>query len=281
MLEDRVTPLEILIGARKQFEQDIATPESFVTWRGLRQRGVPVEENLDELVEGYINILPRYQGNDIIELVDKAIEDRTSASDKITIVDIGYGNGSFLLDARKEWGDQLRLIGYGNDGYTKIPQRTHLARAQGGYYLPPTQTQLEEAGIELINGNAIDIRDKLGDNTADFIVSCYGLTNVEFPHWELLKKVYRSLKPGGIALIHPFYDLHILMTVQDYLLEMGYDFTINLDGVSFKKTLPDIKIPVWTQWPKEDPARIIIGSSVGERGLEPPTSRSQTARSTN
>lgn len=256
------TPLGILSKSRRQFNEQASNPKTgWYTHRGLRPR--TLEHAVGDYVSretwvGYIDLLPTFEGKNIIELVSGEIHSREEQArrtgilaEPVVIVDVGYGNGEFLLDSRKEWGDKVRLVGFGPSVYTRNEDRIwsrQVANAQA--ILPPTEPLLRESEVELVEGNVIDIRKILGDNFADFVVSSQTLKDIPYPQWELIKKLYRILKPSGVALLH--YDYRapkMLGPILDFLSENGYIFEAVEDGVSFRKTKDDIALPVRTiQW---------------------------------
>jgi SAM-dependent methyltransferase len=235
--------------ARRRFDEDRANPSKFaVSYRGLRSRILPSWENgsfQEDCLEGYLDELPTLGGADFVSLVNAEIGKRreislTTASqiESVVILDIGYGDGSFLLDCREEWGDKVRLVGLGASVYTRIERSRNTKDRVGEPVLfPPTEKQIKEKGIELIEGNAVDVRNILGDAFADFIVSAYALMYVDYPPYELLRKIYSILKPAGVALLD--YSPTAYARVETILTKLkmaGYEIELNHDGVAFRKT---------------------------------------------
>lgn len=246
------SPFGILKKERDRFDSDsnVENPTSYITYRGLRERARPPNGQFVE--KSYLEVLPTFEEKDFLQLVnDRVREGKTTKNSQngIRIVDIGYGKGIFLLDCRKEWKDQVQIVGYGTDKYTKTQALSAKTR---GIISERTDTDLAKADIKLIEGNVVDVRKKLGDNYADIIVSIYALMYVEYPAWELVKKLYRVLKPGGIALLD-FYPvaLNLFQPVLEYLEDRGYSFEETDRGLAFKKTHPDIDVPIrTTNWGK-------------------------------
>lgn len=249
MIELGISPIDVIHDAREMFETELTQTYTWTTFRGLRPRSFNMPNGLLPFnAEGYLDTLPTFTGLNFEQLVEAEITRREGKSrsqnipfDPITIVDVGYGNGQFLLDCEKEWGNKVRLVGLGTDIYSKKGRRvgTHTIRA--------THQDLIGKGVELVNGNVVDIRKVLGDNYADIIVSSLAFEYVNYPPWELLKKIYRTLKPGGIALLDYSYVIcHALKGAQKYLDDHNYEFEIGEDSVAFKKTEPDIALPIRT-----------------------------------
>ena len=143
--------------------------------------------------ETYGASLPKFNGRDIQAIIDDAVG--RNFHNATVLVDVGYGAGYYLLDVAgsPQWKNNVRCIGYGPDNDTLIP------------YLrdnPPTSSALREAGIELvIPGNIIDIDSTLPVRP-DVLTVSHVIGWVEYPHWELLKKLYQATAPGGIGLIN-------------------------------------------------------------------------------
>lgn len=238
------TPLGILNETRDEFDKEVVDPSSVMTYRGLRKRDIPSLNGEIEKVQGYLDVLPTFEGKDFLQIVNDDMKEQEMSGHlqgKVKILDIGYGTGAFLLDCHEEWQDKVQLVGYGTDVYTKIPQK-HLKAI-----IPRTDMDLKKAEIELIHGNVIDLRNKLGDNSIDFIVSSMALMYIHYPQWELIKKVYRVLKPNGVALLdYESNTANMLRPILGYLKDQGYIFEINKGGLAFQKTKPDINVPIRT-----------------------------------
>lgn len=259
------TPSHILENAREAFRSDAANPSPLMrTYRGLRKQEILLSNEKKYITEGYIDVLPKIHDKNFIGLVNEKIVQRKQTAErsgqpyeKVKIVDIGYGKGVFLLDCNTEWGEDVELIGIGSDEYTKMTSLVlDELGGEASSEFAPTNKLLKKSGTRLVNGSVVDIRKLLGDNSADFIVSCYALTYVKYPGWEMIKKIYRTLKPDGIALLD--YDhsgAGDIRAVEDYLNNNGYDFETTTDGVAFQKTILDINVPIRTvnihTYPKE------------------------------
>jgi len=236
-------PYSVIQSTRERFKSEINSPEKFPTYRGLYKHKLPD----GSMSESYIDVLPTFKGKDFASLIDEEVqrrEQRATLSEKpferIVIVDIGYGMGQFLLDCKERWGDKVSLIGFGTDVYAK--RGFHDADND----IVPTYDVLINLGVNLVEGNVIDIEKRLENNSADFVVASNALIYVLYPRWELLKKIYRVLKQNGIALLDSGPYPEGGAELEKYLEENGYLFEFTAIGTAFKKTNPDVNILAWT-----------------------------------
>lgn len=251
-----VRPLQVRSEQAESFrfnDGEGANLSTYVTTRGLVNTGSNVPDSgHDYYPQGYNEVLPKFKDKTLIEL----IEERVQRGETPTILDLGYGHGNFLLDCRDVWQGSVNLQGYGS---STIPANERVK--YGDVIQPATLTKLQEAGVELIDGDIMDLSTIYGHNRADLITSMYALMHVRYPQWELLKKVYRALKPGGIALLH--WDRLGMSELEaflgEYLKERGYSFEFGVNKVSFQKTEPDLDLPVRTaRWHYFAPPELTI-----------------------
>lgn len=214
--------------------------ECYPTTRKIDYRGLT--HNQFNTKETYVDTLPTFHGKNIVELVDEEIRRRqeSAGTDKpiepVTIVDIGFGRGEALLEMRERWGDKVRLIGYGSKAHTETP-----LMAGKLLLVPPTSRRIQRMGIEIVEGNIIDVRKNLqevyGEEfSADFILLSNVMQYVEYPRWELLKKLYRTLrlpekdKIGGILLANCFGNIWYRNgknseSIYSVLVNQGFDIS--------------------------------------------------------
>jgi len=244
----KISPPDIRATHKEVFlAHQVARPQSKRSYafdRGLMGRSDP--DGIESYSYGYLDILPTFQGLNFLQLVENKIQ----SGNNPVILDIGYGAGNFLLDCRKIWGDEVELNGYGPSAQT----RSHFLR--GSLSNPPTAKLLENAEIDLIDGDLIDFSRVYGHEKADIIVSVTALQHTYYPQWELVKKIYRGLKSDGIGLLHWTSDVVENMHSQlgYYLLESGYEFEFDLNTVALRKNKPDLNLPIrtvrWDDTPK-------------------------------
>ena len=197
--------------------------------------------------ETYVDSLPSHGGRTVLQLIDyysqgrRLLVEGNGSPRAVTPVclDVGYGSGYFLLDVLKYTGGIVTCVGYGppND-------------AQNSYLgLPPTYQHLQNEGIQLIDGDIIDIDRMLGSNTADILTASQVFGWVKYPHWEIIKKLYFVLRKNGVCLINA---CHLQLDtdsidLEEFLIEHGYDFEINRrkrGEVAFRKTHEVLDLPL-------------------------------------
>ncbi len=161
------------------------------------------------------DLLPRLNGQKFEVWVEEELEKRrieakeTGYFRKLRIVDVGFGAGGFLLGCRERWNSkEIELIGYGDK------------------YIDPSVDEinlLEEREIKIIDGNICNIKDELGENSVDAVVSSFVLMHVEYPVFEIIKDIYSILRNKGHAYIY---------TGGLYLVDEGTDSIIKTENIS-------------------------------------------------
>jgi 2-polyprenyl-3-methyl-5-hydroxy-6-metoxy-1,4-benzoquinol methylase len=220
--------------SRKDFDNEKERASSnFNVSRGLLR-------NEERDAEGYIDRLPTLEGKNVVELIEDEVTKRKLNAlrtgepyKKVRILDVGYGAGYFLLDCAERWGNDVELSGFGLDKYAKAENAE----------------QIEQAGISLIDGNIIDIQETLEENEADVLVCNDVIQWVEYPRWEIIKQLYHTVRPGGIALasgVSPSLRSVSLdkPDLATYLNEQGYQFEIRETEVAFRKTKDRLDLPI-------------------------------------
>jgi len=248
--------------ARRRYSDTISldTVHQYTVHRGLKR--------IDSVFDNYLDILPTFQAKGFLQILKEKVDSRRKLAEqgenpaKIVIVDIGFGKGNFLLDLHQKaleegWREHIELVGFGPLKHAKID--TDLSVFGVKKVIPATFAQLQEAGIKLVEGNAIDINREsdskgnqmLGKGFADIIVASNSLQyvthasdDIGYPQWELIKKIYRTLKPEGVALLDVGVDYGAdTFILQDTLRQAGYAFEVIagvLPKISFQKTKHDL-----------------------------------------
>ncbi len=194
----------------------------------------------------YENILPRFQGKTIVEvLADKTETAQQKANqlgvppERVKYLDIGYGNGFALLEASEN--ELIIPIGYGNSHLTEVEYKD-----LDGTVHPPTQSELNVRRVQLIEGNVLDIGHNITGNSIDVISMEQVMHYTDLPYWEIIKRIYRLLKPGGVAFIDNTYFSN-REELSSFLTAQGYSFEIGFDNISFQKTKPTLDVPIRTK----------------------------------
>lgn len=237
----------------------------------------PFSRSLSKEVDGsqsYEAMLPEWRTVEggalsVIQLIERLIQQHSEESlqsgvyKPVVIADLGYGNGQALLETAQRWGNKVCLIGYGPS------QLTDFTGYDSGTAkdVEPTRAHLNAWGVKLIEGNLINIRSCLiGELTPDLILANHSLQYADYPFWELIKKVYRTVKHGGyvlIAIAPPDYRIRKhaadnrldddnqkilkqeaqlltdqLHSLKEYLNDAEYDFQIDVSKghIAFRRT---------------------------------------------
>lgn len=227
----------LVMESRRQFEKS----DSWVIERGLSR---PPDILFREGTEQYLDVLPLLDGKNFLEYI--ALFGREQLR-TVRWIDIGCGAGLALLDARKHFKGKLvnlKITGLGHNQDTN----TYLRDIPRGVSRGPTKEDLEKENIKFVHGNFIDSGKLFGGEKFDVITSCFCLYAIDYPHWSLIKKVWRLLENGGVAFIAPFSFPRLvdkktggISSLSDYLRE-NYQLKIgeNRGGVSFEKTRPSL-----------------------------------------
>jgi len=107
-------------------------------------------------------------------------------------LDLGFGYGTALVDARKIFGSKIHPIGY---GFT-----SHLS--------PADLQNLRYHGVDIVEGDIIDVAHRMRelDIQPHIITACsvMPLINVRWPRWDLLRQFSETLQLGGYGFINQF-----------------------------------------------------------------------------
>lgn len=215
-----------IIGARDAFEKH--RTGTYNVSRKLSEKTKIAAE------QSYLTVLPEFEGENIIEWVEIKIQEHQQEAQKlgiqprpVRIVDIGYGEGQALLDMARQWGEKVQLIGYGD--------RT-ISEESFEYNTPYSKAhELQEAGIQQIEGNIIDIdkrlREVYGNNFhPDIVMASFVLRYISlFPQWKIFQRIYRTLAEGGIAFLNDTSTLLLHsgdrdVPASEYLQTKGYSW---------------------------------------------------------
>ncbi len=116
----------------------------------------------------------------------------------VNVADVGYGTGMALLEAAvtPEWSEKIKLYGIGFSNHAK---NTITADQKTSMY-----DLLTKNGVELIESSVTSLqRSKLPQ--FDIIMCCNTFQYITYyPQWEVVRKLYSSLKVGGVIVLNGF-----------------------------------------------------------------------------
>lgn len=187
--------------------------------------------------KGYDEVLPKFEGKNFSSLM----EDKIRESDGVvSLLDVGYGRGRFLIDCKLKWGDKINCIGVGYHDLRDEDYSNELGN--DGVEKYPTRQILEELGIEVIHTDAQSLSRNTGIKDVDIAVSAFCFMYFADP-LSGLKEVYKSLKPGGIGLIQGniFEKVERRKLLLNFQREYGLE--VNLFGTSFRKDSNRLHVP--------------------------------------
>lgn len=183
----------------------------------------------EHFVGSYLTDLPKLEGVSFLDQFKEA----TTTGQKLALLDVGCGNGNFLMEMRQMFGNAHTLHGLSLFAYHDLD----LAEAYD------FQVQLKP--IEQFHAR----------NQYDVIVAEQSL-NYSYNPLIALKRVYAALKPEGMAFLAPVSLQFATQSDQDTCFEFlrnnyGMQITPSTKGLvhpswglAFRKTLPSLKIPV-------------------------------------
>lgn len=130
--------------------------------------------------------------------VSEAISERVQAADgaMVCLGDFGFGTGMALLEAATTRGwECLQLFGVGFSDLSKqiVSKSTHRT----------VHDELLTHGVNLIEGSATKLSE-MGLPKLDIILANYSLPYINYPHFELVKKMYNQLAIGGFIALNGF-----------------------------------------------------------------------------
>lgn len=208
---------------------------------------------VDRGISSYENELPKWNNMSFMEIVEDKIASKPDGG-PIKIVDIGCGNGSFLVSCALRWPGKVKCLGitlqeYSNDFLDKQKSAV-LNDAGSGERL---------GAVEIHKADAMDIQSLVGQSSVDIAVALQSFRYFADP-WMVLKRVYSALKEDGICLIDSInfnlkhvkdsenMDRIISEVIMAAYLRNAYgmDFFANgeLHPLSFQKTLPRLTLPL-------------------------------------
>lgn len=197
---------QMLDGRRSQPTQEeaISIARNSYAQHLTAQPSYAISRRLTEYAQALPSVRREKDQLNVISFIDQMILERKRAEreqgipyQRISILDIGYGNGQDLLDAKNRWGDDVILVGFGPSFLTDIDGYDR----QFNRRIHPTREALRESNVELVEGNVIDISEQLSGRQFDVIMSCNALQYSDYLLWPELTNIYSMLKPTGYAFL--------------------------------------------------------------------------------
>lgn len=234
MTERRLSLKDIRVARKINFHNE-QSPHAYPVFRSLTSKYLTSEAGTraKHLVDGYVETLPAFEGRNLIQLIDEKLE----SSPKARLLDVGCGQGRFLIDCRRKWG--VRVDCSGISAYS--------------YHRNKTEQRLGELGIDVKVGDAQSLLRHFSPESFDMVTSVWTARYMADP-MAFLKGVYRILRPGGIALIHqfPFFAAEFPSVLKSQLrLKYGMqiapaypDMEYIEEDIAFRKTCQKLHLPL-------------------------------------
>lgn len=208
-MERKKPSLRELINRRRAAFEAQTAYHTYTVGRGLYDREAQGKEALP--LQGYARLLPKVEG----ETIDTLIKDRITQKGTATILDIGCGEGRFLLDCKSQWGDKIKTFGVSATQYHDTES-------------------VEAAGVEIGIGDAQSLLNCLRENGMptsgyDFVVSVFAFPYIADP-LAVLKHAHSILADNGIVMVDRFSSF-------DSSLELNFGATIDDRGIWFQKRI--------------------------------------------
>lgn len=137
---------------------------------------------------GYNEVLPKYKGKTLIDLIQEKIDANSGTGQKIRILDLGCGpQANFLRDCREKWGEAIERVGIG----ARITLKTDELE------------NLKEQGITILHEDLQGINEHIDLGSVDIAVASKSFPYLSDPIMALIA-LNSTLKDDGIALVSDF-----------------------------------------------------------------------------
>lgn len=183
----------------------------------------------------YREYLPTLNRENFLEFIESKIQ----LQGHIHLADFGCGQGNFLAECKRKWGENITCT-----GFTIYP-----------YHLENEYLDIDSEGVQIhvMDLHFLQIKDQF-----DLAIGIHLFQYLHNP-FLVLKKMHRSLKMGGIGIITPTRlqssvhwkwqsdDESILSAATRFQSATGmnvYETTKGDSGVYFIKSSPHIRLPI-------------------------------------
>ena len=219
-------------------EVDSAREYSFQTQRQQTfnevARGLKRRKRGNVYIDGYANELPHWQGRGLETIIARKINDLG----RVTILDVGCGNGRFLIDCKEKWDERIECL-----GITAFPYHQVRHERSEDNVEQPTEERLRRLGIRIADYADAQFLDRYFTQESCDVVTCVYSARYMADSFALLTGIHKVLKKGGIAFIN---EMRLMTaTREDARLIIGhlqsqYGFFISPAEPPFRGCLYDL-----------------------------------------
>lgn len=156
-------------------------------------RGITKRIRNGHKVESYRDLLPLIDGQTVEGLINCKIQE----FGEITLLDVGCGNGRFLIECKLTWQDKINCV-----GLTAYPYFRYRLERKKGEVEPKTEEDLNKFGITIIeDADAQSLPQYFPSENFD-IVACANTARYLADPLALIVGIHKILKVGGTAFIN-------------------------------------------------------------------------------
>lgn len=220
LLESRHASIREVIEHRKRgFDTQSQTP-IYIVSRELSPKRVGVYNGREHTNDrGYSKRLPTLEGKNLEGILEESISKKGSAR----VLDVGCGEGQFLLEIKKRWGEKVTPFGISASEY-------------GDY------ASLAKKGIKIAVGDAQSLILTLGRNGLpiegyDVVVSVFSMLYIP-DYLSVIKQAHNVLSIGGVGL----FDRTVEYPVASHLSQ-ALQTDMTMGGLAFRKKIPRLVLP--------------------------------------
>lgn len=208
------------------------TTDAWHADRGMEDRPFFDNHGTPRIKPGYKTVLPTFKDLNVEQLIGKLTETKDGP---VRILDVGCGNGRFLLDCYKRWENKVSLEGITAFKYRDLRDGNLSYEEICEYY-----------GIYIQEGDAQRLDEYYQPNNFDLVVSTYALIHM-VDSWGTIQRCNDLLTADGIALFD-FARYKHDERLKNYLIQQGLEITRDLEArspqLAFQKKPDGITLPL-------------------------------------